>query len=166
MDGYRTATWTPKGVQFNLKDMAVDKQTILAESWRRTLAGITTPLGRLAYLASLRNANTGTYEHFGLSERVGAAEVDRLVRRSHLEVFQQWLCFSLERQKDELEAYLAGLDGDYREILSNWLQLGPYAAWVPAESRDVERKLFYTDLEMVLELIRNESGVASRDPDS
>jgi len=96
---------------------------------------------------------------------VGAGEVDRLIRRSHQEIFQQWLCFSLERQKEELEAYFSELSGDRREILSNWVHLGPYAAWVPAESRDVERKLFFTDLEMVLELIRDESGVASRDPD-
>jgi len=136
------------------------------KTWRRTLAGIETLLGRLAYLASLRNVNTGTYEHFGLSERVGAGETDRLIRRSHLETFQQWLCFGLERQKAELETYFSGVEADRREILSNWLHLGPYASWVPAESRDVERKLFYTDLEMVLELIRTESGVASRDPDS
>ena len=146
--------------------MPSDRQAVLEESWRRTLAGIGTLLGRLAYLASLRNQNTGTYEHFGLAERIGAAEVDSLIRRSHLEIFQQWLCFSLERQREELETYFSALEGDRREILSNWLVLGPYAAWVPAESRDVERKLFYTDLEMVLELIRSESGVASRDPDS
>ncbi len=146
--------------------MAGDRQAALTESWRRTLAGISTVLGRLAYLASLRNVNTGTYEHFGLADRVGASEVDTLIRRSHLDVFRQWLCFNLERQKGELEDYFASLEGDRREILSNWLVLGPYATWVPAESRDVERKLFYTDLEMVLEVIRNESGVASRDPDS
>ena len=145
--------------------MASDRQLVIEESWRRTLGKIETLLGRLAYLASLRNVNTGTYEHFGLSERIGVHEVDRLIRRSHLEVFQQWLCFSLERQKRELEAYFSSLEGDGREILSNWLVLGPYAAWVPAESREVERKLFYTDLEMVLEVIRNDSGVASPDPD-
>lgn len=152
---------------YNLtRDMTVDRQAVLAESWQRTLAGISTLLGRLAYLASLRNANTGAYEHFGLAQRVGADEVDRLVRRSHVEAFQQWLCFSLERQKDQLEEHFASLGGDRREILSHWLYLGPYSSWVPAESRDVERKLFFTDLEMVLELIRNEFGVASRDPDS
>jgi hypothetical protein len=149
----------------NLKIMSSGRQAILEESWRRTIGGISTLLGRLAYLASLRNVNTGFYEHFGLAEKVGAAEVDSVIRRSHLEAFQQWLCFNLERQKEELETYFAGLEGDRREILSNWLVLGPYATWVPAESRDVERKLFYTDLEMVLELIRAESGVAFRDPD-
>jgi hypothetical protein len=145
--------------------MPVDRKAALEESWRRTISTIGTLLGRLAYLASLRNANTGAYEHFGLAEKAGAAEADRLIRSAHLEIFQQWLCFSLERQKEELEAYFSSLDGDRREILSNWLVLGPYAAWVPAESRDVERTLFYGDLEMVLELIRAESGVASRDPD-
>ena len=145
--------------------MPVDRKAALEESWRRTVSTITTLLGRLAYLSSLRNANTGTYEHFGLAEKAGAAEADRLIRRSHLDLFQQWLCFSLERQKGELESYFSSLEGDRREILSNWLVLGPYAAWVPAESRDVERTLFYSDLETVLELIRTESGVASRDPD-
>lgn len=145
--------------------MGSERQAILTESWRKALAGIDTSLGRLAYIASLRNANNGTYEHYGLAERIGAAEADALIRRSHLEEFQQWLCFTLERQKEELETYFAGLEGDRREILLNWLVLGPYAAWVPAESRDVERRLFYSDLETVLERIRTESGVASPDPE-
>jgi len=59
--------------------MAVDRKTILEESWRRTLGTIETLLGRLAYLSSLRNANTGTYEHFGLAEKAGAGEADRLI---------------------------------------------------------------------------------------
>jgi hypothetical protein len=142
-----------------------EKEAILTESWQRTLAGIPTFPGRLAYLASLRNANTGTYEHFGLSQRIGAPEVDRLLRRSHVDLFQEWLCFSLDRQHRELDDYLADLEGDKREIVSTWLSLGPYAAWIPAESRDVERKLYYADLGAVLELIRRDYGVASRDPD-
>jgi hypothetical protein len=119
----------------------------------------------LAYVASLRNPNTGVYEHFGLAERMGAAEVDRLIRGNHQEIFQQWLCFNLEQQKEEIQAYFAGLEGDRREILSNWIVLGPYVAWVPADTRDVERKLFCSDLEIVLEVIRSDSGVASRDPE-
>ena len=146
--------------------MASDRQTVIEESWRRTVGKIGTLLGRLAYLASLRNTNSGVYEHFGLAEKMGVNEADHLIHRSHIEVFQQWLCFGLERQKAELEAYFAQQEGNPREILANWLVLRPYAAWVPAESRDVERKLFCTDLEMVLEVIRSDSGVASRDPDS
>jgi hypothetical protein len=143
-----------------------DRESAIAESWRRTLSTIPTLIGRVAYLASLRNANTGIYEHFGLAQRIGDDEVDRVLRRSHMTVFQEWLCYGLDRQKDELEEYLAGLKEDRREIVANWLTLEPYVTWVPGESRDVERKLFDDDLGMVLELIRNEYGVASRDPDS
>jgi hypothetical protein len=146
--------------------MAQDKQALVGESWRRTVANIDTFVGRLAYLASLRNLNTGTYEHFGLSQRIGAPEVDRLIRQNHLEIFRQWLGFNLKRQRQELDAYFSGLEGDSREILSNWLALEPYAAWIPADSRDVERDLFFSDLKILLEIIRTESGVAARDPDS
>jgi hypothetical protein len=146
--------------------MTPQKEAALSDSWKRTLEAIPSMLGRLSYLASLRNSNTGTYEHFGLSERVGELHTDRLLRRSHLEVFQQWLCFGLQRQKQELEEYLSGVDGDKRGIIAHWLCLEPYAVWIPGESRDVERKLFYSDLSVVLELIRADYGVASRDRDS
>ena len=137
----------------------------LAESWDRTLHGIPTVLGRLQWLASLRNANTGAYEHFGLAQRTSSAEVNRLVRTSHLGTFQEWLSFPLQRQKEEVEEYFDGLDDDRRETLASWLSLLPCGTWIPAESRDVERSLFLSDLELVLELVRAEYGVAVRDPD-
>jgi len=145
--------------------MTADRFLALTESWNRTLSEIPSTLGRLSYMASLRNANTGIYEHFGLADRVGGDETDRLLRNSHLEVFQRWLCFDLERQKAELDEYLSAQEGDRRQIVANWLSLEPYGIWVPAESRDVERKLFYSDLAVVLELIRAEYGVASPDRD-
>ncbi len=146
--------------------MNANREAAVAESWQRTLSQIPTLLGRVAYLSSLRNVNTGSYEHFGLSQRIGEDEVDRILRRSHMSVFQEWLCFGLEKQKEELEAYFSGLEGDTREIIANWLKLEPWNHWVPGESRDVERKLFNADLAVILELIRVEYGVSSRDPDS
>jgi hypothetical protein len=120
----------------------------------------------MAYVASLRNANTGIYEHFGLAQRVGADEVDRTLRRSHMNLFVDWLSLALENQKDQLEEYFSGLDGDRRELISSWLAMQPWNGWAPAESRDVERKLFNADLAVILELLRTEYGVASRDPES
>jgi len=143
-----------------------NREMAAAESWQRTLSAIPTVIGRVAYLASLRNAHTGSYEHVGLAQRIGEDGVDRIVRRSHTSVFQEWLCFGLERQKDELDEYFSQLEGDRREIISNWLTLEPWNNWVPGDSRDVERKLFNADLAVILELIRVEFGVSSRDPDS
>lgn len=143
-----------------------NREAAVVESWQRTLSAIPTLIGRLAYLSSLRNAHTGSYEHFGLAQRVGEDEVNRILRRSHVTAFQEWLCFGLERQKDELDEYFSELEGDKREIISNWLTLEPWNNWVPGESRDVERKLFSADLAVILELIRVEYGVASPDPNS
>lgn len=146
--------------------MNSNREAAVVESWQRTLSAIPTMIGRVAYLSSLRNAHTGSYEHFGLAQRVGEDEVNRILRRSHITAFQEWLCFGLERQKDELDEYFSELEGDKREIISNWLTLEPWNNWVPGESRDVERKLFSADLAVILELIRVEYGVASPDPDS
>lgn len=143
-----------------------NREVAAADAWQRTLSAIPTLIGRVAYLSSLRNVHTGSYEHVGLAQRIGEDGVDRILRHSHMTVFQEWLCFGLERQKNELEEYFSGLEGDRREIISNWLTLEPWNNWVPGESRDVERKLFNADLAVILELVRAEHGVSSRDPDS
>jgi hypothetical protein len=148
------------------RPVSSNREAAVVESWQRTLSAIPTMIGRVAYLSSLRNAHTGSYEHFGLAQRVGEDEVNRILRRSHMTAFQEWLCFGLERQKDELDEYFSELEGDKREIISNWLTLEPWNNWVPGESRDVERKLFSADLAVILELIRVEYGVASPDPNS
>jgi hypothetical protein len=150
---------------YNAQQM-VNREDSAADSWRRTLAGIPTVIGRIAYLASLRNVHTGQYEHAGLSQRIGEDSADRIIRGSHTGVFQEWLCFGLERQKQELDEYLSGLEGSKTGVISGWLAVEPWNNWVPGESRDVERKLFNADLAVILELIRAENGVASRDPDS
>lgn len=145
--------------------MASLRDSAVRESWQRTLAGIPTLLGRLAYLSSLRDLNTGSYQHFGFAQKVGQGEADRVLRQSHAVVFQQWLCCSLEQQRAEALAYLDELGADKREIISNWLRMEPYQNWIPAESREAERRLFLADLAIVSELLRSDFGVASHDPD-
>src|SRR4051812_24268295 len=80
--------------------------TAAADLWRNTLAQIPTLFGRLWYLSSLRDQNTGTYQHFGLAQRFDEDEANRVLRQSHLKVFEQWLCYSLEQQKNEVDEYL------------------------------------------------------------
>ena len=146
--------------------MSSPREQLIADSWQRTLSAIPTLIGRVAYLSSLRNPNTGIYEHVGLAQRVGSDEVDRVLRESHMNCFVDWLSYGLERQKEELEEYFSGMEGDKREMIASWVAVQPWNAWPPAESRDVERKLFTADLAVILELLRAEYGIASRDPES
>lgn len=137
-----------------------------ADLWRHTLAQIPTVFGRLIYLATLRNANTGVYEHHGLAQIFGEEEADRTLRQSHMQVFNEWLCFHLERQKTDLEEYLTGLEGGPQVVLGTWIRLAPYRGLVPTNAREVEKQLYNADLETVLELLRYEYGVASPDPEA
>jgi len=138
-------------------------ETPSAELWSRTLLQIPSAFGRMVYLASLRDPNSGQYQHFGFSQRFSEREADKTIRRSHNNIFMDWLCFSLEQQRIDLEKYLDSLSEDRRTILANWLEWPPFMNWIPAQSRPADRELFRSDLEIVLELIRQDSGGAAAD---
>jgi hypothetical protein len=137
-----------------------------ADLWRNTLSQIPTTYGRIIYLASLRDPNTGVYRHAGLGQLFGEDETDQTLRTSHDQTFAEWLCFTIEQQKQDVEDYLDDVEGDKKTVLATWLRLSPYANFVPASARDVERKLFNSDLDMILEVLRCDYAVASPDPDA
>ncbi len=134
--------------------------------WRHTLSQIPSLFGRLVYLCSLRDANTGAYEHYGLAQVFGDAEADRVLRESHRQVFASWICLTLEQQKTDLDLYLSSLSGNRRTILDTWIRLQPYRNLIPSNAREVECELYMADLEAILDLLKNEYGVVSPDPDA
>ena len=136
-------------------------ETPAAELWSRTLVQIPTVFGRLVYSASLRDPNSGVYQHFGFSQRFTDKESDKTIRHSHKNVFNDWLGFSLEQQKQDLERYLESLGSDPRTILANWRDWPPFMNWIPAQSRPADWELFRLDLEIVLDLIRQDLDAAS-----
>ena len=142
------------------------QQPPAADLWRHTLARIPTLFGRLVYLSSLRNQTSGLYEHHGLSQMFGEEQAGETLRRSHTQVFQDWLCLNLEQQKADLQEYLAELPGSPAAALDAWLRLAPYRNLAPASAQDVEKQLYLSDLEMLLALIKRECGAVSPDPAS
>ena len=135
-----------------------------ADLWRNTLSQIPTLFGRLYYLASLKDPNSGSYEHYGLAQVFGAKEADRTLRQNHMQAFAAWLNLNLEQQKADLEDYLSGLEENIDAILANWIRLAPYRSLIPARAREVERQLYLNDFEIVLELLKFDHDVASPDP--
>jgi len=142
------------------------QQPPAADLWRHTLARIPTLFGRLVYLSSLRNQVSGLYEHHGLSQMFGDEQAGETLRRSHAQVFQDWLCLNLEQQKADLQEYLTELPGSPAAALAGWLRLAPYRNLAPAAAQDVEKQLYLSDLEMLLALLKRECGAAFPDPAS
>ena len=137
-----------------------------ADLWRNTLHQIPSTFGRLVYLASLRDQNTGRYQHHGLAQVFGDGEADAALRDSHDRTFSEWLCYNMEQQKADLDLYLSSFDADRRTILATWIRLAPYRSLMPAAARDPERRLYLADLEALLEILKAEHDVSGQDPDA
>jgi hypothetical protein len=113
------------------------------ELWRATLSRIPTVFGRLFHVASLYDRKAGEYSHVPLSCSLGAAEADRVMAKSHSQIFSQWITLSLADQQSDLQAFL----GHSRE--PDWASA---THLIPCTATDAERELFLTDLKMLLEL--------------
>jgi hypothetical protein len=138
-----------------------------ADLWRKTLARIPTRFGRLAFLATLRDQPTGRYSHPPLAQMMGDEITDRTLRHSHHEIFSEWLGLSLAEQKADLDEYLSSTHSPLdNKPLYNSLEILPYRALVPASAHQVERQLYLTDLETLLELLRFERGGALAIPEA
>jgi len=136
----------------------------VSDLWESTLMHIPSSYGKLVYLASLRNPDTGRYEHFGLAQHPNNADANRALRRSHEMTFQEWVNFSLEQKKTDLELYIATIElVDRSQLLDAWLRLTPYKNLVPAAIQGPERQKHVSDFEAILGLLKNVYGVASPD---
>jgi hypothetical protein len=119
------------------------------DPWRGALSEITTTFGRLVFLASLRDPVTGQYSRSSLTAP-DDAEVERQVQSAHHQVFFQWLTFNLADQKTDLDEYFKD---------APMLSVAEYRELVPRTARRVERQLYLSDLETLLELRKAERSV-------
>ena len=146
------------------QEEAARRERAMEDVWERTLSQIPTTFGKVAHLASLRNENSGQYEHFGLAQLYSDEEADRVLGLSHHQVFREWLNFPLEKQRQDLEVYLASLKGEREKVLETWLTLTPYRNLLPVGALEAERLLYISDLELILELMRNELSPSAYRP--
>ncbi len=118
-------------------------------------------LAQLAYLAHLRDPNTGLYWHPAAADRCRRQEVDHALKVLHERAFRRWLSLRLEDQKADLELYLSSLACDKATVVKTWANIESYRCFTPASASSAERQLFLSNLEMQLRLLAAETSDAS-----
>lgn len=137
------------------KSKAGLERSASGDLWKNTLSKIPSLFGRLAYLAGLRDSNSGIYRHHGLSMVFGRDESSRTLRDHHEQAFFEWLSLPLADKSADLTLYFVSLEDPPRVVLDYWMRSKAYTAHAPGVARPMERELFVRDLEALIEIMRN-----------
>lgn len=133
-----------------------------AESeFRHSLSDLGSVFGRLVYFASLRD-DAGRYRQPGLIADLGEEEADRVIRAAHEAAFAEWLTFSLEAQKSDLDLYLSAFEGSRkRAVIQLWARVEPHRSVIPGRATDTERELYLADFEALLAVFVAQYGISA-----
>jgi hypothetical protein len=129
-------------------------QTAYEDLLHRSLAKISCDLGRLIYLASTRDYNTGTYHHDGLAARFRADVASEALAAAHRQIFCNLAICSLEELVNQLEAYLNSSREGPLEVLRIWQKLEPYRVAIPIDANPAVAQLFLSNVRLALAIWR------------
>ncbi len=132
----------------------VPVQAAYEDLLHRTLSKISCDLGRLIYLASTRDYNSGTYHHDGLASRYRPEEAGQALEMAHRQVFLRLAGYSLDRMVEELESYLTTSRESPVEVLRIWQKLEPYRVALPIQADPTVTRLFLSNIRLALAIWR------------
>jgi hypothetical protein len=133
---------------------------IILDLTSSTLGVLPGSFARLAFIASLRDLSTNTYDHPGLTAVYSLEAVQQALEQCHEEIFERILETPLSLQEEELRAYLKTMPAGLSTVASHWRKLEAYRALLPAEAPDYLKELFCSNIRAMLEILEKDSRVA------
>jgi hypothetical protein len=133
-----------------LRPRGVLERSVGADLFRHTLSHIPTVYGRIAYLASLRDPNSGTYKHHGLSASFGRDQTIKALEVSHTKSFREWLKLPLREKSSDLIEYLNSLGDPRSVVVRHWLRSRTYLSVIPDTATGAETAFYTMDIEALL----------------
>jgi hypothetical protein len=133
------------------------ERSAAADLFRNTLLRIPTVFQRLAYLASLRDPDSGIYSHHGLVSLYGQTETRKALSQSHKGAFQDWLNLSLAEKTEDVLRYLTGLEHTVAGVPEHWREAALHGRFLPKAVHDCDKELFLQEFEILLEILTDSS---------
>ncbi len=132
----------------------VDIEPAARDLWNRTLARLPGDIGRLVYLASSRDLNTGNYSHDGLAFHFSESVASKAMAACHAEIFDRLVLFSLEKLIEELQNYMSSTEERPRQVLHSWTHLGSYRVTIPSECDELAAEIFFSNVKIALAILQ------------
>ena len=95
-------------------------RAVIEDFSSQTLAAISSDFGRLYYVSSLKDSNSGRYEHDGLMSLYPENAVQAALSHCHEELFSRILETPLKEQERDLRECLDSAGDNYRDVIESW----------------------------------------------
>jgi hypothetical protein len=125
-------------------------RTVVEDFSSRTLAAISSVFGRLYYVSSLKDSDSGRYEHEGLTSLYPENAVQAALSHCHEELFSRILETSLREQERDLRACLGSAGDKFWDVVESWSQNRSFRSMCPEGLPDYLNDLFCSNMGALL----------------
>jgi len=116
----------------------------------QTLAAISTDFGRLYYVSSLKDSDSGRYQHDGLMSLYPESAVQTGLSHCHEELFSRILETPLKEQERDLRACLVSAGDKYWDVVETWRESRFFREMCPEGLPDYLNDLFCSNMGALL----------------
>ena len=106
-------------------------RAVIEDFSSQTLAAISSDFGRLYYVSSLKDSDSGRYEHDGLTSLYSENAVQAALSHCHEELFSRILETPLREQEHDLRACLGAAGDQYWDVIESWQRESALQGYVP-----------------------------------
>jgi hypothetical protein len=125
-------------------------RAVIEDFSSRSLAAICSDFGRLYYVSSLKDSDSGRYEHDGLMSLYSENAVQSGLSHCHEELFSRILETPLSDQESDLRACLDSAGDHYWDVVESWRETRYFREMCPEGLPDYLRDLFCSNMGALL----------------